>query len=154
MYWANKNDTITNQVGSPYGSSIQSLPPSSPIAIVPSVVLRTFPLPHVFYTWGNSPPPPPLAVSPSPLFVSPPQLISLPPSLPYLSDNGDRKDEEEGRRETGRERWNIIAAITLGESISEKGMEEANMGESRARFCERAHCFAKQKQRNSLSTHA
>ena len=31
-----------------------------------------------------------------------------------MSDNGDRKDEEE--------RWNIIAAITLGESIYELRM--------------------------------
>ena len=147
MYWANKNDTNTKSRGSPYGSSIQSLPPSSPTAIatVPFVVLRTFPLPHAFYTWGNSPPPP-FAVSPSP---SPSLHPNSFPSLPYLSDNGDRKDEEEGRKEGGRERWNIIAAITLGESISEKGMEEAKLGESRARFCERAHCFAQQKQSNS-----
>ena len=104
MYWANKNDTNTNQVGSPYGSSIQSLPPSSPIAIVPFVVLRTFPLPHVFYTWGNSPPPPPpLAVSPSPLSVSPPQLISLPPSptCPTMATGKTRRKEggKEGERD-------------------------------------------------------
>ena len=64
-------------------------------------------------------------------------------------ERGRTEGRKEGRKEGGRERWNIIAAITLGESISEKGMEEAKLGESRARFCERAHCFAQQMQSNS-----
>ena len=81
----------------------------------------------------------------SPLRLSTPTHFPPSPTCPTMATGKTRR--EEGRRE--RERWNIIAAITLGESISEKGMEEAKLGESRARLSERAHCVAKQKQSNS-----